>query len=135
MSRFPDAVQMLKERIEMMPDAPEVVKVLPVDFLEHLPMVHVTSGGGVESAIDRMERVNVDVYAYFPPETEEVSAEALAGRIHDWLVPGWGASGSFEVPSGLADDCVCDPIPVPVPYPIDDVALVSGAYHVTSRRQ
>lgn len=133
MSGFPDSVEMVTQRIGMMPGVPLVVNVLPVDFLKRLPLIHVTPGGGVESMLERTERVNVDVYSPYPPLSGEESAEALARRVHSWLVP--GVSTWFDVPAGLADEVVCDPTPTTVPYQIDDVALVSAAYHVTSRRQ
>ncbi|MCI6583456.1 MAG: hypothetical protein MSC45_00100 [Mobiluncus sp.] len=135
MSSFPDVLPMLIERIRAMPNPPLVVDLLPTDFTARLPIVHVTSGGGVEGYIDRVVRLNVDVYAGFPPAAGEESAEVLAGRVHDWLVPGGGVDSDFFACGALADKVVCDPTPTLVPYPFDEVALVSAAYHVTVRRQ
>lgn len=135
MGVYPDVVQMMVERLSQMPDAPLVMKVLPVDWREQLPVVHVTHGGGTQGFLERVTRINVDVYAAYPPDEGGESAEVLAERIHGFLVPGVGFSSCFETVEGFADEVECDPIPTTIPYQIDEVALVSAAYHVTTRQQ
>ncbi|MCU9996281.1 hypothetical protein [Mobiluncus mulieris] len=135
MGVFPDVVQMMVERISQLPDAPLVVKVLPVDWREQLPVVHVTPGGGTQGFLERVTRINVDVYAAYPPDEGSESAEVLAERIHEFLVPGVGFASCIETTEGFADEVECDPIPTTIPYQIDDVALVSATYHVTTRQQ
>lgn len=133
MASYPNVVDLVCQRLDWMPRPVEVFTMLPEDFTENLPMIHVTPGGGSEAGLERVEKVTVDVYADYYPLPGQESAREIAKRVHDWLCPvgpTW-----FETEEGLADEVRCDPVPTDIPYPLEDVALVGATYHVYVRPQ
>lgn len=128
---FPDARLMVQQRIEMMPNPPVCVEDLPVDFTERLPIVQVIDGAGNGDSAERVERVVVDVWGYYPPEGTE-SAKALIARITEWLCDEYQI---FQTDEGFADAVVCDPTPTRVAQGVDDLDYYTATFVLTVRSQ
>lgn len=89
---------------------------------ENLPVAVISQTGGTEGYVDRVDRVEVVVYAI---GTEGLTvAEAirsnLVGRPHDTSV-------------GFVDDIVVETVPVDLPYPDPKYTQTQTVYRVTTR--
>ncbi len=96
---------------------------LTVDFALSLPAVLVFRTGGVESGAQRMDRVEVQVYAV------GTDSAGIGEGICAFL-----ADVSHYVPGvGLLDDVQVDSVPHGVPYQDDRITLNAASYRVFSR--
>lgn len=104
------------------------VTVLPTDFLDRLPLIHVRMAGGTQRDGDRLSRVTIDVYAAAPHTPTALSAAALAEEVLELL----GEGPVFLGPRGLIDEVSVESIPVARPFS-DRVDVASASVALIHR--
>lgn len=97
----------------------------PADFTDHLPAVAIYPlPGGVETVIDRTDRIGVDVYAVGTDSMHV--AEAVRSVLCD------GYPGR-ETSAGYLDRIWPESLPTDVPYADPTVTQTQTVYRVTAR--
>lgn len=101
---------------------------LPADFVDRLPEVVPVLvyplGGGTIGAIDRVDRVGVDVYGDGPDALDV--AEAIVSLVVNDGMP-------HDLTVGYIDDITVETLPNDVPYPTPGVNQSQTVFRVTSR--
>ncbi|WP_128683451.1 hypothetical protein [Actinomyces qiguomingii] len=126
-----DPVKMVRAVLEGLPvgDGTTLAtcRVLTVQALDHLPVVHVAAaGGGSQTDIDRLDRISAIVYAQAPTTDGAPTAVSIAELAHAALV-----GGPHDTPAGYIDEVRAESLPTGQPYTdtVDTAAAVYGVVH------
>lgn len=122
---FADPVAVIREIVEKLGHT--TAEILPTDFVDHLPIVHVYLISGSEDYIDRTDKIGIDVYAQAPLVGQEVQAKTIAAQVNAAL-----AAAPLYTAAGTIDETLVDQVPVSRPF-VDDIDVSSMSVLVTHR--